>query len=74
MAVQSTPDELAGDVLQPELKVGMLKDGVMASVVGGLTDRFALLLSDLPGLDDARRVTSARGGNRRIVGALEIVS
>ena len=47
MAVQKVPHKLAGDVLQAELEVGVLKDGVVAAVEGGGADGEALFLGDL---------------------------
>ena len=47
MAVQKVPHKLAGDVLQAELEVGVLKDGVVAAVEGGGANSEALFLGDL---------------------------
>src|SRR5579863_2912452 len=68
MRVEKRPDELAADVFEAELEVRMLIDGVMAAVIGGRTDRHALLVGDLLGTDQARRIASARGRDRGVKG------
>src|SRR5712664_4874368 len=42
MRVEERPDELAGDIFQAELEMGVLVDGVMARVEGSGTDVEAL--------------------------------
>ena len=68
VAVERAPDELPRHVLEAELEVRVLVDGVVTGVEGELADRVALLLGDLGGGDDARRVAGAGGGNRAVVG------
>ena len=52
--MQEAPDELARDVLQAELEMRVLIDGVVAGVEGQRSDRVALLVGDFLGADDAR--------------------
>ena len=46
MRVKKRPDELAADVFQAELEMGVLVDGVMAAIKGGGADIQALLVGD----------------------------
>ena len=71
MGVQERPDKLAADVFEAKLKVRVLVDRVVAGVKRGGADRRALLVGDLFGTDQARRVAGARGGDGRIVGMRE---
>jgi hypothetical protein len=66
--VEKRPDELARDVLEAELEMRVLVDGVVPRVEGQRADRVALLFSDLGGADDARRVAGTRCRNRAIEG------
>ena len=54
------------DVLEAELEMRVLVDGVMAGVERERADGVALLLGDLRGGDHPRRVTGARGGDRAV--------
>lgn len=67
MGVQKGPDELAADVFEAELEMGVLVDGVMAAIESGGADVEALLVSDFFGDDEARGVASAGGGDGGIV-------
>ncbi len=68
MGVEEGPDELAGNVFQAELEMGVLVDGVMAAVEGGRADVEALLVGDFFGADETWGVASAGGGDSGIVG------
>jgi hypothetical protein len=65
--VQEAPDELAGDARERELEGGVLEDGVVAALEGERSDPLALTGRDLVRIDDARRLTGARGGDRAVV-------
>ena len=64
--VQERPDELPRDVLEAELEVRVLIDGVMAGVERQRADRVALRIGHFGRGDDARRITGARRGNRAV--------
>ena len=64
--VEERPHEMARDVLESELEVRVLIDGVVAGVEGERADGVALLLGDLVGADDAGRIAGTRGGNRTV--------
>ena len=63
MCVKKRPDKLAADVFQPEFKMRVLVDGVVAAVKRGGADVEALLVGDFFRRDQARGVAGARGGN-----------
>src|SRR5215469_7176300 len=63
MRVQEGPDELPADVFEAEFEVRVLVDSVMPAVKRGGADVEALFVGDLFRRDEARRVTSARGGD-----------
>jgi hypothetical protein len=63
VCVKKRPDKLSADVFQPEFKMRVLVDGVVAAVKRGGADVEALLVGDFFRRDQARRVASARGGN-----------
>ena len=54
MGVQERPHELAADVFQAELEMGVLENRVMAAEVGGRADIHPLLLGDFFGADQPR--------------------
>ena len=66
MRVEKGPDELTADVFEAKFEMGVLVDGVMATVEGGGADVEALFVGDFLGADEARGVTGAGGGNGRI--------
>jgi hypothetical protein len=68
MRVQERPDELAGDIFQAELEMGVLVNGVMAAVKSGGADVEALLVGDFFGRDQVTRVAGARGGDGGVEG------
>ena len=63
MRVQEGPHQLAADVFQPEFKMRVLIDGMVAAEKGGGADVEALLVGDFLGPNQARRVTGPRGGH-----------
>ena len=67
MRVNERPDELAADVFEAEFEMRVVIDGVAAAVESGGADIYALLVGDLFGVDQARRITSAGGGDCGIV-------
>jgi signal transduction histidine kinase len=71
MRVEKRPNELAAHIFEAKFEMSMLVNGVMASVKRSRADGESLLVGDLLRLNDSRRITSASGGNRRIVGMLE---
>ena len=74
MRVEKRPDELAADVFKAEFEMGVLIDGVMATVERGGADVEALLVGDFFGADEARRVASARGSDGGIKRVSESVA
>src|SRR5436305_648266 len=62
MRVKERPDELAGDILQAEFEMGVLKNGVMAAVEGSGANVESLLVCDFFGADEARGVAGASRG------------
>ena len=64
--MQDAPDELARDVLESELEVRVLVDGVMAGLERERADRVALAIRDLVDGDDPRRIAGPRGGDRAV--------
>ena len=46
MGVKKGPGKLAADVFEPKFKMGMLVDGVMATIKGACADIEALLVGD----------------------------
>ena len=64
--VQDAPHELARDVFEAELEVGVLIDGVMACLERERADRVALAIRDFVDGDDPRRIARPRGGNRAV--------
>ena len=66
MGVQERPYELPADILETELKMGVLKDGVMAAVIRCSANVDALLLGDFFGADYPRGIAGARGGDRGV--------
>ena len=68
VGVEEGPDELAADVLEAELEMRVLVNGVMAGVEGGGADVEALLVGDFVGADQPGGIAGARRGNGRIEG------
>jgi hypothetical protein len=66
MSVKKGPYELTANVLNPKLEVSVLIDGVMPAIESGGTDVEALLVGDFVGSNQAGRVASSGGRNRRI--------
>ena len=66
IAVQDAPDELPRDVLESELEVCVLVDGVMARLERECANRVALAIRDLVDCDNARGIARARRGNRTV--------
>ena len=64
--MQERPDELPGDVLEPELEVRVLIDRVVTGVKRQRADRVALLVRDFGGADHARRVAGTRRSDRAV--------
>ncbi len=64
--VQERPDELPGDVLEPELEIRVLIDRVVTGVKRQRADRVALLVGDFRGSDHARRVARTRRSDRAV--------
>src|SRR5215475_1696492 len=63
MRVKEGPDELAADVFEAEFKMRVLVDRVVAAVKRRGADAEALLVGNLFGSDEARRIAGARGGD-----------
>ena len=63
VGVQEGPDELAADVFEAEFKMCVLVDGVVAAVKGARADVDTLLVGNLFGSDQARRVAGACGSD-----------
>src|SRR5207245_11710536 len=61
MRVKERPNELAADVFETKFEVRVLVNGVVAAVEGGGADVNALLVGDLFGVDEARRIAGACG-------------
>ena len=74
MSVQERPHELAADVFQAELEMGVLVDGVVPAIERGRADVQPLLVGDLFGRNQSRRVAGARGSNGGIEGMRESVA
>lgn len=68
MRVKEGPYELAGNILQAEFEMSVLKNRVMAAVERGGTDVEALLVGDSLGADQMRGVAGAGGGDGGIEG------
>src|SRR4029077_16957083 len=68
MRVEEGPDELARDILEAELEMGVLVNGVMAAVEGCGADVEALLVGNFFRTDEARSVAGARGGDGGVEG------
>src|SRR5258706_9641801 len=68
MRVEEGPDELAGDIFEAELEMGVLENGVMSAVEGGGADVEALLVGDFFRADETRGVAGAGGGDGGIEG------
>ncbi len=68
--MEEGPDELAADVFEAEFEMGVLVDGVMATVESSGANVEALLVGDFFRADEARGVAGAGGGN----GGVERVS
>src|SRR5437660_12901131 len=66
MCVKKKPEKLAADVFQPEFKMRVLVDGVVAAVKRGGADVEALLGGDFFRRDQAGGVAGARGRNRGV--------
>src|SRR5579864_782306 len=62
---------MPADVLETELEMRMLINGVMAAVKSGSTDVDSLLFGDFFGTYDSRRVTGACRRYRGIIGMCE---
>ena len=76
--MQEGPEELPRDLLEDELKGGMLNRRVVAGLVDRLCDPIALrsglgVLADIARFDDLRGVARSGGRNRQIVRILEVV-
>jgi hypothetical protein len=54
--------------------MGMLEYGVVAAVVSGGADIYALLVGDFLGADQVRRIAGSRSRNRRIKWVRKVVS
>ena len=67
MRVKKRPDELAADIFEAKFEMGVLENGVVSAIKSGRANIDALLFGDFLGADNARCITGARGGNRRIV-------
>ena len=63
MGVKERPGELAADIFKAKFEMGVLIDGVMATVKSGRADVEALLVGDFFGADQARGVAGAGGGD-----------
>jgi hypothetical protein len=74
VGVEEGPDKLAADVFEAEFEMGVLEDGVMAAVESGGADVEALLVGDFFGVDEARGVAGAGGGDGGIEGVSESVA
>ena len=66
--MKECPDELPGNVLEAEFEVRVLIDRVMAGVERQRADRVPLLVGDLVGADDTRRIARARRCDRAVEG------
>src|SRR5690606_9785304 len=67
VGVQDAPDELPRHVLEPELEMRVLEDGMVPAFEGQRPDGVALLLGHLLPRNDARRVAGAGGRNGAVV-------
>ena len=63
MSVEEGPNELATDVFEAELEMGVLVDGVVSAMKSGCANVEALLVCDLFGSDETGRITGAGGGD-----------
>ncbi len=72
--VEEGPYELAAYIFQAKFKMRVLKNSVVAAVKSRRTDLQPLLVGDIFGIDDARRVARTRRGDRRIVGMREVIA
>ena len=68
MRVQERPHELAAHVLEPEFKMSVLIDGVVAGVISRRADGRALFFGDLVGRNQARSVAGAGCGDGGVIG------
>ncbi len=66
--MQKGPDELAADVFEAEFEMGVLEDGVVATIEGSCADVEALLVGDFVWGDQMMGVAGARRGDRGVVG------
>src|SRR5258708_38243916 len=67
MRVQERPKKRRDDVLQAELEMRVLIDGVVPAVERRRADVDPLLFGNFLGPDDTRRIARARRGDRRII-------
>lgn len=74
VGVEEGPDELTAYVFEAEFEMGVLVDGVMATIESGGADVEALFVGDFFGDDQARGVARAGGGDGGIVGMREGVA
>ncbi len=74
VGMEEGPHELAADIFEAEFEMGVLVDGVMATIERGGADVEALLVGDFFGDDKARGVAGAGGGDGGVVGVGEGVA
>src|SRR5208283_194865 len=74
MSMKKGPDELAANVLDAKLEVRVLIYRVMPAIESGCADVEALLVGDFVASNQAGRVASSGGGNRRIEGMRKGIS
>ena len=74
MRVKERPDELAADVFEAEFEVRVLINGVVPTIKRSGADVDALLIRNFFRRDEARRITSARGGDGGIERMRESIS
>ena len=72
--MKERPDELAAHVFEAKFEMRVLVDGVMAAVKGRRADVEALLVGDFVGIDQARGIAGARGGDGGVEGMAEGVA
>src|SRR5947207_3003790 len=68
MRVKERPDELAADVFETEFEMRMLVNRVVSAIERCGADVEALLVRNFLGVDEARRIAGARGGDGGIEG------
>jgi hypothetical protein len=74
MRVQERPDELTADIFEPEFKVRVLIDRVVAAKIRAGSNHDPLLIRNFFGTDQSCRIASSRCGDRRIEGVRERVA